>query len=207
MSYLILLEVGRRDLSRLAITDSYSVHRLIYNLFDDVRSEGEKQQSIPANFCYADLGGNTLRRQFLVLSDRLPRAQEWQDSSISVKKVEDRYLEEKAYRFKIIINPTTRDSATQALKPVKGREAIADWFLQRAEKNWGFRPNPETLIVDKVEVQVFTAKNNRRITLAQAHLSGTFEVTDRTLFIKAFKAGIGRGRAFGCGLLQIVPVK
>lgn len=207
MSYLIFLEVGRRDLNRLAIKDVYSVHRLIYSLFDDVRSEDQKQQSIPSNFCYADLGGNTLRRQFLILSDRLPRSQEWLDSNVSVKKVEDRYLGAKVYRFKVIINPTTRDSASQALKPVKGRKAIADWFLKRAEKNWGVKPDPETLMVDKVEVQVFTAKNNRQVTLAQAHLSGSFEVIDRDLFIKAFRAGIGRGRTFGCGLLQIVPIR
>jgi CRISPR system Cascade subunit CasE len=207
MNYLSYLEVGRRDLNRLSIKDPYSVHRLIYGLFDDVRTEEEKQKSIPSNFCYADLGGNTLRRQFLVLSDRLPKQQEWHDSSISVKKVEDWYLNAEAYRFNVIINPTTRDSTSQTLKPVKGREAIANWFLQRAEKNWGIRPAPESLMVDKVEVLTFTAKNNRKVTLAQAHLSGCFEVTDRTLFIKAFRSGIGRGRAFGCGLLQIVPIK
>jgi CRISPR system Cascade subunit CasE len=38
-------------------------------------------------------------------------------------------------------------------------------------------------------------------------LTGELEIVDRSLFIKSFQQGIGRGRAFGFGLLQIAPLK
>ena len=40
----------------------------------------------------------------------------------------------------------------------------------------------------------------------QVDLSGHLRVTDREKFIQTFFRGFGRGRAFGCGLLQIVPI-
>ena len=44
------------------------------------------------------------------------------------------------------------------------------------------------------------------MTLAQAHVSGQLQVIDRDRFQESFAQGIGRGRSFGCGLLQIVPL-
>ena len=49
-------------------------------------------------------------------------------------------------------------------------------------------------------------KDNSKVTLSQADLRGTLEVTDKDIFSESFANGIGRGRAFGCGLLQIIPV-
>jgi CRISPR system Cascade subunit CasE len=91
------------------------------------------------------------------------------------------------------------------LIPVKGREAIAAWFTERAPKSWGFSVVPQSLQVDSITVQRFRAKNDHPITLAQAQLQGLLEVTDPEQFKTSFSQGIGRGRAFGCGLLQVVP--
>ena len=42
-----------------------------------------------------------------------------------------------------------------------------------------------------------------RITLSSVDLSGTLEVTDPNLFVSALVKGVGRGKAFGCGLLLV----
>ncbi|MPN58153.1 hypothetical protein SDC9_205854 [bioreactor metagenome] len=36
--------------------------------------------------------------------------------------------------------------------------------------------------------------------------TGVLEVVDRKSFIKSFCEGIGRGKAFGFGLLQLLPL-
>lgn len=118
----------------------------------------------------------------------------------------ERFLEYERYGFKVIINPTRRDSASRKLLPVKGREAVAEWFAERAPASWGFAVTAETLQVGRIDVQQFKDKTQRMVTLAQAHVSGQLQVTDRAQFQKSFTQGIGRGRSFGCGLLQIVPL-
>lgn len=42
--------------------------------------------------------------------------------------------------------------------------------------------------------------------MGQAHVQGVLQVLDLELFTKSFTHGIGRGRSYGCGLLQIVPL-
>ena len=106
----------------------------------------------------------------------------------------------------MIVNPTRRDSASRKLVPVKGREAIADWFCERAVQAWGFQVPREHLQVERVDVLQFKDKQQRPVTLAQAHVQGQLEVTDRMRFYDSFAKGVGRARTFGCGLLQIVPI-
>ncbi|MNN97956.1 CRISPR associated protein [compost metagenome] len=57
-----------------------------------------------------------------------------------------------------------------------------------------------------MEVLQFKDKQQNPVTLAQAHLQGQLSVTDREQFRNSFVQGIGRGRTFGCGLLQIAPL-
>jgi CRISPR system Cascade subunit CasE len=90
--------------------------------------------------------------------------------------------------------------------PVRGREDIARWFAERSASSWGFVVSPEHLQIDKIEVQQFKDKNQRQVTIAQAHVQGIFETSNSRLFQNSFVHGVGRGRAYGCGLLQIIPL-
>jgi len=122
-----------------------------------------------------------------------------------LQEIQTSFLNFDNYRFKVIVNPCTRNNRTRKLVPVKGRNAIARWFSRRSEKNWGFTTLNKHLQVDKIEVLQFKGKKQRPITIARASLTGVFHVTDQKKFAHSFLQGIGRGGAFGCGLLQIVP--
>lgn len=202
-----VLQLDRGAVKSLRITDQYSVHRVVYSLFEDVRSEHEKQQSVASGILWADLGGDFHGRKILLLSDRPPAsAVSDRCGEVVSKKLSPDFLTYSDYRFQVIINPTRRANASGKLVPVKGRTDIASWFMDRAQKSWGFSVSAQHLQVDKIQVKTFSDKTGRTITLAQAHLQGYLTVTDRDQFIQSFKNGIGRARAFGCGLLQIVPV-
>lgn len=45
-----------------------------------------------------------------------------------------------------------------------------------------------------------------RLTIATALFEGELEVTDSEAFARAFRVGIGPGKAFGCGLLSLAPL-
>jgi CRISPR system Cascade subunit CasE len=202
-----VLHLSRRDCQALRLTDPYSLHRVVYSLFPDVRSEADKQASEASGIQFADIGGDAGGRKVLLLSDRSPAANvAGQYGEVQSHPIPEGFCSHRNYRFTVVVNPTRRDNASKKLHPVRGHEAIADWFMARAEASWGFVVDPQRLQVEGVEVLRFKDKVQRDVTLAQARLQGVLRVSDPETFRHSFARGIGRGRAFGCGLLQIVPL-
>ncbi|MDH0609866.1 type I-E CRISPR-associated protein Cas6/Cse3/CasE [Stutzerimonas stutzeri] len=202
-----VLHLDRQAVKALRITDPYSLHRVVYSLYEDVRGAEAKAASQASGILYADQGGDFHGRKILLLANRAPAQQiDGQYGQVQSKPIGAGFLDHAQYRFKVIVNPTRRDSASRKLLPVKGREAVADWFCQRAGQSWGFAVDREHLQVDRLEVLQFNAQQQQPVTLGQAHVQGQLRVTDRERFQASFSRGIGRGRAFGCGLLQIVPL-
>lgn len=213
-----VLHLSHKDIKALKLnnwkTFDYTLHKVVYQLFEDKRSLEDKQKSVPSGFLYADKGADKQGRKILLLSNRQPIAPEQGD--LRSKKIADSFLDYEHYRFEVIINPTKRDNKTgslnaiQAPKEVKTnrteitQQKIALWFIEKAP-HWGFTVSEQYLEVCEVEVKQFK-KGTHDLTQAQAKVLGCLTVTDKARFIKSFQQGIGRGRAFGCGLLQIVPL-
>ncbi len=205
--YASALHLDRAAVKALKITDTYSLHRVVYSLFPDVRSEHEKQSHIQSGIVYADQGGDFHGRKVLIVSDRQPLAQvDDQHGEVICKPIAESFLGYPRYRFKVQVNPVRKDKQSGKRVAVKGRADTASWFMQRAVKSWGFAVDPQTLQVDTIEVLQFKDKIGRLVTLGKAHIQGQLTVTDLQQFHNSFKNGIGKGRAFGCGLLQIVPI-
>lgn len=59
-----VLKLNRADCKALKITDAYSIHRVVYELFP-----GESR-----DFLFADKGGDFKSRQILILSEHSPEA-------------------------------------------------------------------------------------------------------------------------------------
>jgi CRISPR system Cascade subunit CasE len=201
--YAAVLRLSRNDVKTLKITDAYSLHRVVYDLFEDVRTTQQKQASIPSGILYADKGGDFNNRLVLILANRLPNL-EPDFGKVESKEIGASFLQYNRYTFEVTVNPGKRDNQTGKIIAVRGREAITDWFIERAQKSWGFKTNPNNLQVEMMAVQTFK-KDGQIITHGSATLKGEFQVTDREQFSQSFREGIGRGRAFGFGLLQIVP--
>lgn len=202
-----MLHLDRKAVKALRVTDPYSLHRVVYSLYEDVRSKEEKEISQVSGILFADQGGDLFGRRILLLADRAPcDCIDGQYGRVQSKPIPAGFLDHECYRFKVIVNPTRRDSASRKLMPAKGREAIGQWFIERSIQSWGFAVSTRHLQVDKVEVLRFKDKRDNPVTICQAHVQGQFNVSDRERFHGSFTQGIGRARAFGCGLLQVVPL-
>ena len=207
------LHLSRSDVKALKITDAYSLHRVVYDLFDDIRTETEKKASVSSGILYADKGGDFNGRRILILSNRQPNIPE--RGELSIKKIPDIFLDYSHYQFEVVVNPTKRDTLkrneegkkiTGKIIALRSREEIAEWFITKAH-SWGFTVSPEHLEIGAVSVKRFEKqKGGQTVTQGQTNVQGRLEVIDKTKFIQSFQQGIGRGRAFGCGLLQIVPI-
>ena len=198
MAYLSRYTLSLADVRALRLTDTYSLHRAVYNLFEDVRGG---DATLHSGILYADKGGDARARRLLILSGREPREPE--HGLLETRVLPPEYLAAAVYRFEIIINPVRRENSSGKLVPLRGREAVAAWFCAKAPA-WGFSVRSESLQVASLVVDRF-AKGGHNVTLGKATLTGFLDVTDKARFAASVLQGIGRGRAFGCGLLQIVP--
>ncbi|MDD4914706.1 MAG: type I-E CRISPR-associated protein Cas6/Cse3/CasE [Methylococcales bacterium] len=202
--YASTLRLSRNDVKALNITDAYSLHRVVYDLYSDVRNRQQKQASTPSGILYADKGGDINHRLILLLAERQPNPNPVY-GKVRTLKIPQQFLQHRRYAFTVTVNPSRRDSQTGKIIAVRSREAIRDWFIERAESSWGFGVNPVNLQIDKLSVQSFK-KDGQSITHGSAGLKGELQVMDQARFMQSFRQGIGRGRAFGFGLLQIVPI-
>lgn len=78
------------------------------------------------------------------------------------------------------------------------------WLSDRAESH-GFNLQKDSFRVVQREVRQFRRKDNK-ITLSMATFEGILTVTDNSLFLNALTCGIGRAKAYGCGLLTIAAL-
>lgn len=204
VAYASVLKLSRSDVKTLKIKDAYSLHKVVYGLFDDVRDDAEKQASTASGIVYADKGGDFNTHQILMVSNRKPH-QTPQFGEVQSKLIHANFLSHERYAFDITLNPTKRNKETGKVVSIRGRDDIAAWFIARALQSWGFAVNSEHLQVGQMSVQVFE-KDGKTITHGSATLKGQLTVIDRDCFIQSFTRGLGRGRTFGFGLLQIVPL-
>ncbi len=200
------LHLDRAAVKALKISDAYSLHRVVYSLFDDVRTDRQKCSHISSGIAYADRGGDFHCRKILILSDRPPAEKvDGRYGEVISKSIPAAFLAYSRYRFEVQVNPVRKDKQTGKRMAIKGRTDITQWFIQRAGR-WGFDVDLPSLQVEAMEVLQFKDKAGRQVTLGKATVQGLLTVTDRQQFQHSFHHGIGKGRAFGCGLLQIVPV-
>jgi CRISPR system Cascade subunit CasE len=189
-----MLRLNRSDCKALKITDAYSIHRVVYELFP-----GESR-----DFLFADKGGDVKSRQILILSERSPEAPQF--GEISSKPIPDRFLEHDYYGFEVTLNPTKRDKQTGKTVAIRGRENLHKWFLDKAP-SLGFEIKAEILEVRHAGVQTFDIGNGKVVTHNSATFVGKLQVTDRVKFQNSFRKGIGRAKGFGFGLFQIIPLQ
>jgi len=201
-----ILTLARKDVKALHVTDDYSLHRVVYSLFEDVRSDAQKQSSVPSGFLFADKGGDAKGRKILILSDREPLQPAHGELSQPCR-VPDEFLQHRFYKFEVKLNPTRKESKSGKRVPIKTCEAVAAWFGGKSLASWGFRVDSDQLDVRMLPVMQFKKKDGLPVTHGAASVSGMLRVENLDLFVESFKKGIGRGRAFGFGLLQIEPIK
>jgi CRISPR system Cascade subunit CasE len=188
----------------LKLTDAYSVHRIIYDLFEDVRSDEEKKKSISSGILFVDKGVQDGKYIIWILSTRPPRNP--LRGSLQYRQISDSFLTHDRYIFEVIMNPTRRESSSKKIVAIQAGEALRKWFLEKAPQTWGFRVNENTLRVDMLKPQKFWKNGNSAVTHSKARFIGDLQVVDRDKFAESFRRGIGRGRAFGFGFLQVIPI-
>lgn len=100
-------------------------------------------------------------------------------------------------RFRLFANPTvTRDGKRQGLVT---EDAQLTWLARQGER-LGF--DVEAALVTGSEL-LRSRKGDHRISVLRVCFEGRLHVRDPAVLTDALRAGIGPGKAFGCGLLSL----
>lgn len=121
-----------------------------------------------------------------------------------------RMVDGSVYRFRLRANPTY--SVMEGGKRGKvchhvTAEQQLNWLLERSEK-CGFSLGPEDGLGAEIvqrEIKRFP-RNGRTVTLSVVTFEGILKVTDSELFKQAMVSGVGRAKAYGCGLLTTTSI-
>lgn len=103
------------------------------------------------------------------------------------------------YRFIIEANPvSTHDGHSTPLRE-PGRQI--DWLRHRLARN-GATADSVSILTDRVDR---FRHGQHTVTLHRTRFVGILTVTDMDRLRMALRLGVGKGRAYGCGLLLLAP--
>ena len=137
--------------------------------------------------------------------------QPWQTKSYDA--LLERIQNGSAWQFRLTANPTKSIKSPETGK--RGTvcahitpEYQLKWLLDRCEAH-GFSINPEEAIVTKSQWQRFYKGDQRKkpVSLLSVTFEGILTVTDAARFRRTLVEGIGRGKAFGLGLLTVIRLR
>lgn len=182
-------------------------HGLVWSGFKPVEGDGVKR-----GFLYAveEITGGY---RTLILSEEIPtRPDAFPASGWATKTIPKGFLDHSRYVFTVTANPTAvrggkRVSVAQRMGLEDDPEMRLLEWLQRKGAQGGFRPLLSKTRVDTLGVETFFNSRKQQVTFHYVRFHGVLEVTSPNEFQAAFNAGIGRGRAFGAGLLLLKPIQ
>lgn len=138
----------------------------------------------------------------------------------------DRLAEGQRWHFRLTANPVRsgRRDGWSDTKPLGHVTVVQQqlWLLNRAEKA-GFRivgspagNGPADVVTtdsDAVDLAVVDRgvrrfrRQNQQVTLSVATFEGSLEITDVNAMRSTLTQGLGRAKAYGCGLLTLAPAR
>lgn len=172
------------------IKNDYDIHQFIYKLFP----HQEKR-------CFLYYVDHSSRSKLKILIQSAIRPEVLSFGHIIVKEVPDSWFDAESFMFRIRMATVIRNQGKSV--DIVDDEDIENWFVQKANNN-GF-----SILKDSIQV-VYSGEmrmnqpNGNRVSMPFKDIVGVLKVTDLNMFIeKAVKKGIGQGKGFGCGLLQL----
>lgn len=113
------------------------------------------------------------------------------------------------WRFRLTANPTRsicsnkgeRGKVVAHITP----EYQRNWLIEKGRTN-GFAVSSDSFDIVQCKWQRFYKKGEKYVTLLSVTYEGVIDVTNPELFRNALVNGIGRGKAYGMGLMTVMRV-
>lgn len=124
----------------------------------------------------------------------------------------DKIVNGSRWQFKLTANPTKRikkgngDVPRGKVKALISVDQQEQWLSNHADA-YGFELKPGDFRVTRNHTYTFKKQGKRRVSIFSVTFDGVLTVVDSEKFLSALTSGIGRGKAYGNGLLTVVRTK
>lgn len=114
------------------------------------------------------------------------------------------------FQFRVVLNPvisvySSSNKKRGIVKPHVTIEHQMKYLLDRAEKN-GFTLNEEDFCIVGRGYEILKKSSMKPVRLIKAEYEGILTITDIELFRRVLVDGIGKKKAYGFGLMTIIPI-
>jgi CRISPR system Cascade subunit CasE len=195
----------RNALARRDLADPYDMHRTLVRAF--VRDEAQ----IPPRFLWRLEAGDAWTQPVVLVQSahaadwsflsQLPRYLQLGEPPQTKTFDPGQLLEAGSrYRFRLAANPTVSRAGKR--HGLVGEDAQLDWLGRQCERG-GF--GVEVALVSGSQT-LHSRKGPMRVSLLRVCFEGTLQVRDVSALSNTLQAGVGPGKAFGCGLLSIARI-
>lgn len=110
------------------------------------------------------------------------------------------------YRFKITVNPTHHIGESKARVSYLTTEEQKNWLIKKGEEN-GFKLTENSFDVSERKWQSFRKKDGKKVSFLSVTFEGMLFVIDAKKFQKLLTKGLGAEKAYGQGLMTVIPIK
>lgn len=191
--YISQFRIGRQEVLKQRLCSAYDLHRLLWRCFPD-RPEAQRDFLFRCDEAGAEL-------KILMLSREKPVQSAWAGWD-GVKEFAPDFQAGSWFQFRLRSNPTVRANQGGKLRALTGEDELAGW-LERKGARHGFELRSEPEFAACRLTQFTKSNDGRAVSLNVVDASGVLVVADGAAFGEAFCRGVGRGRAFGCGMLLL----
>ncbi len=198
-------------------TEGYTAHKLLWDLFPN---NGDKKRDF---LFYKD--DKNIIPSFLVVSRDRPAGNE--ALSIQTKEYSPNIFEGQKLAFTLVANPVVsrkidgkknsvkHDVWMDAKKQAKanGKTGLAmvracekaskEWLIRQGERCGFFLKETDVIIDGYIQNRFYKGRSINPIQYSSIHYEGILAVSDVEKFIEMLYSGIGRSKAFGCGLMLV----
>lgn len=204
-----------RDHARISLEDAHldAGHSLIWSLFSD-------DPEAKRDFIYRASGSHS----FLIVSAREPRNNSlvW---NIKTKPYQLKLAKGERYGFSLRVNPVislsqpdrkrslrvdvlmhAKKKKSEKLDPQEREDVILSWLENKLKGKGAIIDKGACLVTEYSQKQLSRKNNQKKMTMSVVGVEGALTVNDPIELQKALNEGIGRGKAFGLGLLLLRPL-
>lgn len=112
-------------------------------------------------------------------------------------------------RFRVVLN-TTISKSDRSLKrgkvyPLTTEEDQIKYILDRSGKN-GFKLNPNDFYLVKSGFEKVLKHGEKKLELIKAEFQGELTIMDKDKFKETLTKGIGKKKAYGFGMMTVIPM-
>lgn len=208
MTHLTQVLLDFATAAKLRLCDNYNWHQAVWKAFPG--RDGQRRDFLTR------LNRRRDGFRLLIVSPAEPVRPDWcpaKEQSWKTKPVPETYFTRSRYAFQLCANPTKKvakelpdGSLTKNGRrvPVRTREELVAWIKRKGEQG--------AFSVDEVTLRTFSRgrdyfeKSGTLGLHSAVEFQGVLTVIDPARFYEAFMRGIGSAKAFGFGLLVIVPL-